>query len=375
MVDPKELFGNNYQEFCEVDPFNPKNKVEGYISRKPNEFYGSLIITKINDRAVTPQLIMGSPKMHYPFSPREDGSRDYKFPIVKNIEIWEKIDGSNVVAYQYSDGDNQYTTFKLRLRPFMANSRFGKFLDMWKEVASDYFTEIEREMERSNCNLSFEIFGSRNPHLIIYKNSLNFALLFGVTNDGKILSPTELRNPDLPIAVKIKSIDKDFVQNYEQLQIEFQDKLQQDEEGYYSGMEGCVWYAHTPDGGCTQFKMKPEVIEAIHFSQGGAGLSKTVILATTWNALENTDSPTIEFVSQLLLEEFDAHAIEANEHLIGRCITFVIGEAEFRNKVSTEYKATGLNILLNKTDVMRQLSTKFERNQMKKVYSVIRGTT
>ena len=43
MVNPKELFGNDYQEFCEVDPFNPNNEVAGYISRKPNEFYDPAI--------------------------------------------------------------------------------------------------------------------------------------------------------------------------------------------------------------------------------------------------------------------------------------------------------------------------------------------
>ncbi len=373
MVDPKELFGNDYQEFCEVDPFNPKNEVAGFISRKPNEFYGALIINQINSKPTIPQLILGSPKMHYPFSSREDGTRDYRFPIAKNIEVWEKLDGTNCLSFSYTDGDSRYVSYKTRLRPFLGSSRFGDFYNMWLEVASDYFAEIEREMERSECNLSFEIYGSRNTHIIIYKNSLDFALLFGVTNEGRILSPTQLKNPSLPIVTKVKDIDKDFIQNYKQLQKEFQDKLEQQEEGHYSGMEGCVWYLHMPDGRCIQQKMKPETIESIHFSQG-AGLSKNIIVATCWNALENTDDPTIEFVSQLLQEEFDAHVIEANHHLIDKCIAFVMDEVEFRDNVLTEYKATGMNILLNKADVMRQLSAKFQKNQIKKVYSIIRGS-
>lgn len=374
MIDPKDLFGNDYQEFCEVDPFNPKNEIEGYISRKPNEFYGALIITKVNNELVTPQLIMGSPKMHYPFFSRADGSRNYTFPTARNIEVYEKLDGTNILAYFYYDDDYRYMSFKTRLRPFVQSGRFGDFYNMWLDTASDYFTEIKREMERSNCNLSFELYGGRNPHLLVYANSLDIALLFGVTNEGKILTPTDLRNPDLPIVNKLKDINRDYVLNYEQLRRELQDGLKQEDEGYYSGMEGTIWYLHTPDALCIQLKCKPETIEAIHFSAGAGGLAKNVIIATCWNAFENVDVLTIDFIKKLLLEEFKPEIIEAKHYLIEKCMNFVIGEAEFRESVLKEYKATGMNILLNKVDIMRQLSTKFERNKMKKVYSIIRGS-
>ncbi len=118
MVTPKELFGNDYSEFTEIDPFNPQNEVFGYISRKSTEYYGALIITKVNGKELLPQLIMGTPKMHYPFDSREDGTRNYHFPIAKNIEIYEKLDGTNILAYFYSDGEFRYLTYKTRLRPF-----------------------------------------------------------------------------------------------------------------------------------------------------------------------------------------------------------------------------------------------------------------
>lgn len=373
MIEPKELFGNDYQEFLEVDSFNPKNEVAGYISRKPNEFYGALIITKVNNAKVSPQLIMGSPKMHYPFFSRADGSRNYTFPSAKDIEIYEKLDGTNILAYYYSDGGSRYLSFKTRLRPFVQSGRFGDFLNMWKEVATDYFTEIRQEMNRSNCNLSFELYGARNPHLVVYKNSLDIALLFGVTNEGRILSPAKLKNPTLPIVTKLKAITSDYVWNYEQLQKELQDGLIQEDEGYYSGMEGTVWYLHTTDGRCIQLKCKPETIEAIHFSAGAGGLAKNAIIATCWNAFENVDTLTPDFIKQLLLEEFKPEVIESKHYLIERCIAFVTREAEFRSRVLVEYRATGLNILLNKVDIMRQLSAKFEKSQMKKVYSIIMG--
>jgi len=280
------------------------------------------------------------------------------------------VHNTNILSYSYSDGDNQFTTFKTRLRPFLTPGRFGDFLGMWREVATDYFTEIEREMDRSNCNLSFELFGSRNTHLIVYDEPLTFKLLFGVTNEGKILSPTQLKNPDLPILEPMQVIDKDYALNYEATQKELQSKLKELDDGYYAGMEGTVWYLQTPDGKCIQLKNKPETIETIHFTQG-LSISKNSIIATCWNAFENTDTLTLDFIAQLLLEEFPQHQIDANHILIHKCIQFVTEEAQFKAEVLNAYKTTGMNILLQKTDVMRQLSTKFPKNKMKKVYSII----
>lgn len=378
-MNPHDLFGNDYNEFCEVDPFNPQNTVEGFISRKPNEYYGALIITKINDKTVPEQLIFGSPKMHYPFDSLQDGTRRYKFPVVKDIEVYEKIDGSNVVSYLYTDGDSEFMTHKLRLRPFMANSRFGNFLDMWNEVATKYFETIREMIKSWHCNISWEIYGGRNTHLIVYKNALDIALLFGVTNTGRILSPTDLGLAKrdnysnlglLPLVSRLDNIDHDYINNYERIQKELDAKLQKIEgEEHYIGTEGTVWYLHFLDGQCLQIKCKPETVEAIHFATGG--LSKNTIIATCWNAFENVDTLTLDFVKQLLLEEYAADKIEANAELIQKCIDLVSSEMEFRQKVLTEYRNLGMNVLLNKREVMRVLSEKFNKNKMRKVYSLI----
>lgn len=372
MINPRELFGKDYDEFCEVDPFNPKNEVSGYISRKPNEYYGALIITKVNNKSVPEQLIMSSPKMHYPFDAREDGTRNYRFPSAKSIEVYEKLDGTCVIAYAYTNGVNRFFAYKTRLRPFLSSSRFGDFLNMWKEVSPPYLKEIKQVMLAQQCNLVFELYGGRNPHLVLYPNPLDIALLFGVTNAGRILSPTNLGDTaNIPIVNRFKVIDKDYVWNYEQLQKELEAKLKPEEDGHYSGTEGTVWYLHTPDGKCLQLKNKPETIEAIHFSAGAGGLCKNAVITTCWNAFENTDTLTIEFVKQLLLEEFDPRIIEANHDLIENCVTFVTNEARFREQVIAEYKAIGKNILLNKQEIMRALSSKFDRKKMRKVYGII----
>lgn len=380
-MNPHDIFGNDYNTFCEIDPFNPQNTVEGYISRKPNEYYGALIITKINDKDVPEQLIRGSPKIHYPFDSLQDGTRRYKFPVVRDIEIYVKLDGSNVVSYLYTDGDKEFMTHKLRLRPFMANSRFGNFLDMWNEVATKYFETIRGVMKSWHCNLSWEIYGIKNMHLIVYENALDIALLFGVTNTGRILSPTDLglaRRDDysssglFPLVSRLDVIDRDYAQHYERIQNELEAKLKKIEgEEHYTGIEGTVWYCHYPDSRCIQVKNKPKSVEDIHFAAGEGALSKASVLATCWNSLENQDIVTVEFVKQLLLEEFEEKAIEANADLIEKCVNLVNAEMEFRQKVLNEYRKLGMNILLNKKEVMRSLSDKFAKNQMKKVYSLI----
>jgi len=181
-LNPKELFGSDYNYFCEQDPFNSQNTVEGYVSRKATEYYGALLVTKINNQEIPSQLIMGTPKMHYPFTEMADGTRRYNFPSAKTIEIYEKLDGTNILAYRYLFNDYYYYTYKTRLRPFVSSGRFGNFYDMWMEVGKPYFGTIKRMIETYDCNLSFELYGARNPHLLLYKNSLDPAFLFGVSN-------------------------------------------------------------------------------------------------------------------------------------------------------------------------------------------------
>lgn len=377
-MDPKQLFGKDFDTFCEVDPFNLKNEVQGYISRKSNEYYGALIITHINNEKVPEQLIMGTPKMHYPFAPRADGTRNYYFPLTskglaKKIEVYEKLDGTNILAYHYTYKDNIYLTYKTRLRPFLnEGSRWGRFCSMWREVAESKFGDIRLIMMEENLNLSFELYGARNPHLVMYKVPLALALLFGVSNSGRVLSPTRLKTTrDLPIVPLLKTVDKDYVWNYEQLQEELNDGLSQVEDGYYTGVEGTVWYFHHGDGRCVQLKCKPEIIEAIHFSAGAKRINRQVILATCWNALENVEVLTIDFIKQLLLEEFRPELIEASHYQIEKGIEFVTSELEFRQRVLDEYSSTGKNINLHKAEVMRMLSSKFEKGIMRKVYSTI----
>src|SRR3990170_4609769 len=86
------------QPFDVEDPFNDDLRLRGFLCQKPDHRYGALVITHVND-AETPQLILATPKLHYPFG--KDGS--FHFPPIKSIHLYEKLDGTNVFAYHYQD--------------------------------------------------------------------------------------------------------------------------------------------------------------------------------------------------------------------------------------------------------------------------------
>lgn len=367
-------FGKEYREFLEPDPFNEGNEVGGYISQKPNEYYGAMVITIVNGKAVAPQMVMGSPKMHYPFEKRDDGERRYVFPPARYIEIYEKLDGTNILAYYYyGENGERYLSFKTRLRPFVRSGRFGDFEGMWKEVGLPYADIMKRLMQDMDCNLSFEMYGSRNTHLVVYDMPLAIAFLFGVTNVGRILSPSAepvKYEGALPVVRRLQVIERDYVWNYEETRRKLQAGLKQVDDEHYSGVEGAVWYLHLAGGRCIQIKCKPEDIEAIHFA-AGAHMSKNSIIATCWNAFENVDTLSFAAVKELLVEEWDEAEIEANRGLVRNCISLVTEEAEFRRDVVEAYRATGLNVRLNKAEVMRDMADRYPKSKMRKVYSII----
>ena len=366
----EELFGKDYHEFCELDPFNPQNEVKGHISRRATEYYGALVITHVNDIAVEEQLVMATPKMHYPFTTSQTGERKYNFPIASKVEVFEKLDGTNILAYSYTDGDDIFYTCKTRLLPFVnAGSKWGNFFAMWNEVAQEDWDYICDLISMLGCNLSFELYGARNPHLVIYDVPLAYALLFGVTNAGNIISPSKIECT-LPKAKLIAEVDKDYDDAYVSIQKQLEKGLRKLGDETYAGIEGTVWYLQTIERRTIQYKCKPETIEIIHFSQG-KGISRNSILATCWNALENTDRLTVDFIKQLLLEEFEAPKVEANHYLIESCIKVVEDALAFRDRVLSEYRAVGVDIKLDKVAVMRKMSEKFERNEMSKVYTAI----
>ena len=347
------------------DPFNNDMRLQGFLSQKPDHRYGALVITHVAGKEA-PQLILATPKLHYPFG--KDGK--FHFPPIKKIHIYEKLDGTNVLAYRYQDADgNCYLTYKLRLYPVMRNSRWGPFLDMWHELLQKY-PAITQLVSENSCHISFEMYGMRNAHLMLYDVDLAVAALFGIRQDASIVPVFDLKLFDVPTASFIDDISTkdDPVKKYAEIRERMEQKMKHTEDEKLVGMEGTVWYVEEPDGRVTMWKCKPESVEEIHWA---TGINIKAVLATCWNYLETGDVLSYENLLPLLLEEYQQREIDNFRQHIDKCIAQVNQEVVFKERVLKEYDKLGVSIHSDKGAVMRAMSQFFHRSEMQKVYTTI----
>lgn len=359
---------NTVREFEEKDPFNPWS-LRGYITSS-NLNYGSMVLYKI-DNYLTEQIIIGTPKQRYPF----DRMGRFRFPTTKRINIYTKLDGTNILSYSYKIKGKRFITYKSRLNPVLRYGRFGDFPGMWKEMLEKYslIPLLCKKWAECRINLSFELFGSKNKHLIEYDILLDTNLLFGIRNDIEnpvIIDPKFLRVegvPTAPFCTEIKSFD-DLYSWYQKLRNEQESVNQSTEDGHIKGSEGFVWYLQDINNKVHQFKCKPESVEQIHWA---SGINKNAIWTTIINAYESNDEVTYEIVKELLMEEFEEQQIDLKKDLILQLMEGVLYEFSFKERVLEKYKELNKDIGIDKREVMRYLSKFFDRKEMSKVYNTI----
>ncbi len=357
------------QPFSAEDPFNPGNFLDGFLSLKPSSLYGALFILRVNGWSCQ-QLVRATPKLHYPFG--RDGL--FRFPPVHDVHVYEKLDGSNILSYEYlGEGGSRFISHKLRLAPFVRNGKWGDFLDMWKEVLETRGQLLDLVRE-TGCNISSELYGSQNEHLIKYNNRLNSAVLFGVNRDsGKVFAPFSLNLGDLSSPRLLAKIDHktDLVEEFSRIRSKMERGNTREDDGKISGTEGCVWYLRTPSGEVSMCKCKPESVEEIHWS---TGINKASVIATCWNALETMDSISYGAIEPLLLEEYQPDDVAKFRAHIDDCIREVEEDRQFKLQVKEAYGEClkkGLDIKNDKGLVMRELSLHFPKERMSKVYGAI----
>ena len=351
-------------EFEVEDVFNTGMRLHGFISRKPNHLYGAMAITEINNQS-TLQIIYGTPKINYPF----DKNGVFNWPSISHLEGYIKEDGTNVVAYWYKFKGRRYLSFKTRLTPVLRDSTFGSFFHMWKEYYEDNLWVKETILGNPNYNISFEMFGSRNPITISYDISLDVKLLFGIDRKtAAILPPSGLNllHANIPDRIVFKA--KDFTSQYRKTQAELSARNQEK-----LTVEGMVWYAQTEDYNWGMFKLKPSEIENIHWTASDT-IPKNSIWTTILNAYENSDEPVIEDVLVLLEEEYDSHLITKNMLRIRKLWLDGINHMLFvrlANHAWAKAKEQGFDITKDKNATLRFVSQFFNKKDMRKVGSVI----
>ncbi|HEY3302655.1 MAG TPA: hypothetical protein VGL70_03860 [Candidatus Binatia bacterium] len=313
-----------------------------------------------------PQLVLATPKLHYPFG--KDGS--FHFPPIKRLHLYEKLDGTNVFAYRYRDPGGQWRqTYKLRLAPTLRNSRWGAFLDMWQELLRRY-PKIPQLVEANDCHMSFEIYGARNTHLVVYEQDLAVAALFGTRRDAGVVPLHKLNLLDVPGAPLLGEMvaGEDPVAKYAEIRAQMEKRNRPTEDDKLAGIEGSVWYVEEPEGRVSLWKCKPESVEAIHWA---LGINKMAVIATCWNFLETSDHLSYDALLPLLAEDYEARDIKAFRPHIEECIGYVRREFEFKERALAAYDKLGISIHADKAAAMRALSKDFPRGEMKKVYAIL----
>jgi len=258
------------EEFSTIDPFNNNNALDGFICTQSDRRYGALLIWRVNGQETTPQAIYCTPKLHYPFDKFIDG-RKYKWPKFRSVVVYEKLDGTNILCYSYTDASgNRYVTFKTRLTPVLKASKFGDFKALWDEIlAAHPEVRAPREVFSGEYTFSYELYGYRNPHLILYDVALEAKFLFAVKqSDATVCLPGQFSwHPLNHVQEATANSKDDLVKLYETLREEAEAKNAKADDGTIRGTEGCVFYVFTDAGELLQYKMKPDPLGIRHVAR------------------------------------------------------------------------------------------------------------
>lgn len=370
--------------YKETDPFNPENVLSGWIDRRA---YHTLHITEVNG-VQCHQEIACTPKLKYPF----DLNYVWKFPEnIKEMVSFEKYDGTNILQYVYKNENfKSFISYKTRGTLFVnTDTEFYPLLLRCFQM----YPEVEQLVYYNGCNVSYELYGYLNPHLIIYNEPIELRILFGVKQNGLLLSVDELITTDRcpPKAEQLTGIqnpeywdEDDYLkyddyyaflqQQYNIERKEFEANLSKDKNDQLRGKEGAVWYIYcesNPDY-WTMYKLKPPSIEEIHWGWAKATkISKLSITATIWNATEDIYPVTFESVEDLLLEEYSDYDIKRFYDFIKHKIFEINCEKDLEREIIQDFKENDLDGK-DKSTVLRWFAGDYGSNRTTKIYHVLR---
>eukprot|EP01116_Phalansterium_solitarium_P019118 TRINITY_DN524_c1_g1_i1.p1 TRINITY_DN524_c1_g1~~TRINITY_DN524_c1_g1_i1.p1 ORF type:complete len:534 (+),score=191.84 TRINITY_DN524_c1_g1_i1:195-1796(+) len=181
-----------------ADPFNPGNKLCGYISRKDGSMGGSLYVTHVNDeRLDQPTVIYGTPKLVYPYTDFDSlAYQDFSDIGCCSFVLANKWNGTNVLIFKYRDrAGNLYLSAKSKGSVFLVNGPFGQFatltlralqLDGDVMSASGPPGQLEPLLLPSMQSMTFELCGQLERHLVQYDFEVALKPLFVTYADGSI---------------------------------------------------------------------------------------------------------------------------------------------------------------------------------------------
>jgi len=375
-----EVHENEVTHFAVEDLFNSPNTLEGFLCKRSDHRYGALVLTKVNGEEVPHQVVYGTPKQRYPFKMRR-GERYYLWPkVILAVKTYEKLDGTNILAYSYQDAEGtRFTTFKTRLTPVVRNGVQANHRDLWKTLLKEQTGLLEASEKASEeVSVAFEMYGYSNPLLIAYEKPLEAKVIFGVSRkDASVLVPDEMG--EIPETVRVKLSGTFEGSDPKALSDYFEKRQNQSEEKNHKkgeqieGTEGEVFYLQEVDG-WHQYKCKAPSVESIHRLNGGE-LSESVVYPTALNALESVEGIlTVEYVQNLLLEEFCEEIVERSLGLVRTIVNGLNEKHALIKKVKGLYETSGMTYEKDgRGGLMRYFSQNLEKEEMKKVFFILQN--
>jgi hypothetical protein len=373
---------DNCSKFDVVDSFN-NNRLVGFISHGSGHKYGSLLITEVNEKPA-PQTIWATPKIVYPY----DSEGGFGFiNNIENVEIYDKLDGTNILQYMYKDAvGNEYITYKTRQTPVLDMGDGKTFTPLLKKVM-DIYPDLNEIWYKNGMNVSYELYGMMNKVSVNYPTPIDIKVLFARGDEFNIIPPTLLDCGTIGHAKLITAVTgkSDLGAKYEEIKQWMEDRNKVKEvselEMEIDGMEGTVWYCISPQE-VKLYKCKPKTIETFAFKVGG-GIPSHSLYTTVINAFEDTQDVTYEYVVQLLLEEFKESDIHKKRYMIMRLIDDQKLSRVFFKQVTDEYEKVWdtdktFDINTDKRRVMNHMANKMEEWKIDKrrsgrIYSVLKA--
>ena len=162
------------------------NVIEGYLSRKPNRFLGSMIITHITQKDGkcydTEQFVQSFPKIHY-WDRRHQLKEDEESLI---YHCQEKLDGTCLIIYALKDDMGQTIELVPKTRSMAVADEH--ILEMFKLVDKKAIEEFFKNNNHSNDTLMFELYGILNKHEIAHMDTYIDIRLIGAYVDETFLN-------------------------------------------------------------------------------------------------------------------------------------------------------------------------------------------
>ncbi|MFW9996966.1 MAG: hypothetical protein ACFFD4_33295 [Candidatus Odinarchaeota archaeon] len=361
----EQLTNDLIGSFDVIDPFNTTNRLKGFIYRDISH-YGDLRITRVNGKPCE-QYIHTTPKFSYP--------PEGELILLKELIIYEKLDGTNICLYPYRDAEwNTYWSCKTRLRPVLGKSSFGQFLEWTEQKIAEHEDFINILKENPAYAYSFELYGSVNKVLIEYEVPLDFKYIFKIDQkNGNLYPPVD--HPLMgPKCVK----PRDGTVNLQELAM----TLQKDMERRYENnpVEGVMIYGKKTgdhDGGRWEvYKCKPAQIFDVMREQASPYIQREEIKTTMKNALEVCDDEEdiIPTTCELLQETYGVNKIQRSMERIKAAKEELIEELDFKRKVTDVMSTCPYEIAPeNRDQVMRWVMSKdlFSKNDATRVFNVI----